>query len=326
MKTPKMRIENNERSIELFFADTDGTLDGKSSVLALGTFDGVHIAHQKLLSEAKTLKEKIGASLVGAWCFEESPAAILKGEDQILITQKEDKISLLLGSGLDFVAMGHFSDFKDLSAEDFISEILQKELGCIATVTGYDHRFGHKGLGTPVMLESFFGKENTATVPEIKLDGETVGSSAIRRHLLAGEIEKANSMLGREFAVKSEITEGKKLGRKLGFPTANQPFPDNTAPLRRGVYATLCSFGDGKEYMGVTNVGTRPSIKEGDDHALNCETYIIDFSGDIYGKEMTLKFCAFLREETRFSSLDELTEAIKKNAEQVLGLFSEKEN
>ena len=295
-------------------------------VLALGTFDGVHIAHRRLLSDAKVLKDKLHADLVGAWCFEESPAAILKGEKQDLITQKAEKISLLLASGLDFVAMGHFTDFKDLSAEDFINEILKKRLGCIGTVTGYDHRFGHKGLGGSEMLAGSFGKDKTVTVPEIRLDGETVGSSTIRRYLIAGEIEKANLMLGREFSIKSKITEGKKLGRKLGFPTANQTFPDNTVPLRRGVYSTLCSFGDGKDYMGVTDVGTRPSIKEGDDHALNCETHIINFSEDIYGKEMTLKFCKFLREETKFSSLGELTDAIKNDIEQTHKLLSAKAN
>ena len=321
-----MRIDTKDRRIELFFAETCEARGQKNCVLALGTFDGVHVAHQRLLSEAIKLKKVIGAALVGAWCFEESPAAVLKGEEQVLITSKADKISLLLAAGLDFVAMGHFSDFKDISAEEFISETLKKELGCIATVTGFDHRFGHKGLGTPKMLEQLFGKDKTVTVPEISVDGETVSSSAIRRYLVSGKTEKANAMLGREFSITSTVTEGKKLGRRLGFPTANQPFPNSTAPLCRGVYATLCSFGDGKEYMGVTNVGTRPSIKEGDDHALNCETYIINFSDDIYGKEMTLKFCAFLREETKFSSLEELAEAIKKNADQTVELLSAKEN
>ncbi len=320
-----MRIDTKERSIELFFADRNGALDTRSTVLALGTFDGVHIAHERLLADARALKERLRADLVGAWCFEECPAAVLLGEKQGLITQKDEKISLLLDSGLDFVAMGHFSDYKDLPAEDFVTEILKGRLGCIGTVTGYDHRFGHKGLGTPRMLESFFGKDNTLTVPEITVNGETVGSSAIRRYLSGGEIEKANSMLGREFSIKSKVTEGKKLGRKLGFPTANQPFPDNTAPFRRGVYATLCSFENSKEYMGVTNVGTRPSIKEGDDHTLNCETYIVNFSEDVYGKEMTLKFCKFLREETKFSSLEELTDAIKKDTEKTIDLFSAKE-
>ena len=317
-----MKIENKEMPIELFFAENTVIDDLKNTVLALGTFDGVHVAHKKLLDSAKDLQKRIGASLVGAWCFEEIPSSFLRGEKQVLITNKRDKVALMLASGLDFVAMGRFADFKDLSADAFISDVLKARLGCVGTVTGYDHRFGCKGLGTSSLLEEKFGKENTVTVPEIKLEGETVGSSAIRKYLLEGNTEKANSMLGRAFFIKSTVTEGKKLGRKLGFPTANQPFPDNTTPLKRGVYATLCSFGDGKEYMGVTNVGIRPSIKEGDDHVLNCETYIINFFDDIYGKEMTLKFCSFLREETKFSTLDELTEAIKKDTEKTLEFFS----
>ena len=317
-----MRIEENKTDIEIFFAATDGSLNDKTTVLALGTFDGVHIAHKRLLSEAKSLKNALNADMVGAWCFEESPAAVLKGEKQDLITHKDEKIALLLQSGLDFVAMGHFKDFKDVSADDFLVNVLKGRLGCIGTVTGYDHRFGHKGLGTPNTLESFFGPDNTVTVPKVCLDGETVGSSAIRNYLSKGDIEKANSMLGREFAIKSHIVEGKKLGRELGFPTANQQFPDNTVPLKRGVYATLCSFDNGCEYMGVTNVGIRPSINEGDDHALNCETYIINFSKDVYGKEMTIKFIKFLRDETKFSSLEELTGAIQRDTEKTLEHFS----
>lgn len=317
-----MKANSAETPIELFFAENTRLTGLENTVLALGTFDGVHVAHQKLLENARELKKKLGASFVGAWCFEENPASCLRGENPMLLTNKQEKISLMLASGLDFVAVGHFTDFKDLSAEKFISSVLKDRLGCIGTVAGYDHRFGHKGLGTPSMLEDVFGKENTVTVPEIRLDGETVGSSAVRKYLLDGEIAEANKMLGRAFSIQSRITEGKKLGRKLGFPTANQPFPENTAPLKRGVYATLCSFGDGKEYMGVTNVGVRPSINEGDDHALNCETYIIDFSRDVYGEDMTLKFCSFLREETRFSSLEELTEAIKKDTEKTVKIFS----
>lgn len=317
-----MIIDNKEMPIELFFAENTCDSDLTNTVLALGTFDGVHIAHRRLLEDAKMLKKKLAASLVGAWCFEENPASYLRGEKQVLITNKQDKVALMLAQGLDFVAMAHFPDFKDLSAEDFINEVLKEKLGCIGAVVGYDHRFGCKGAGTSLMLESSLGKENTVTVSEIKLEEETVGSSTIRKYLLEGKIEKANRMLGRAFSVKSSVTEGKKLGRKLGFPTANQPFPDNTAPLRRGVYATICSFGDGKEYMGVTNVGVRPSIKEGDDHELNCETYIINFSDNVYGKEMTLKFCFFLREETKFSSLEELTDAIKKDTKKTLELFS----
>ena len=316
-----MTINNNEKNVELYFSHPNVSLDGKSSVLALGTFDGVHIAHRHLLTRARELKEGISADLCGAWCFEESPASVLRCEKQVQLTSKEEKIKHLLDCGLDFVAMGRFHDFKDVSAEDFIKSVLQDRLGCIGTVSGYDHRFGHKGLGTPLMLEEVFGKNNTVIVPKIVLNEEIVGSTQIRAHLSSGDVKNANAMLGRCFSITSKVTEGKRLGRRLGFPTANQPYPAGTAPLKHGVYATLCVLDDGKEYFGVTNVGIRPSISEGDDHALNCETHLINFSGDIYGSELTLRFCEFLREETTFSSLESLTDAIKTDTERAIEYF-----
>lgn len=311
-------------SIPITIITRDGrkavTIKG-SSVIALGTFDGVHIAHQALIRSADKLKESLGADLLGVWCFEESPTSILNGEPVPPLTSKEDKLSLLFSLGADFVAMGRFEELRDLSAEGFINTILKDRLGCIGTVCGFNHRFGHKGTGCPEMLEAAFGKNKTITVPEIKLDGETVSTSATREHLLRGEVEKANGMLGRRFALRADVTEGKKLGRRLGFPTANQRFSSGRLLLRRGVYATLCKLEGGESFFGVSNVGIRPSIKSDDDHAVNCETYIIDFSRDLYGETVTVEFCTFLREEKSFSSIDELVKAIENDKKRALEYF-----
>ena len=324
MRINKISITPEGLPIELFFKDSSAPSQLNRTVLALGTFDGVHTAHRALITGARELAGRLSASHTGVWCFEESPAQVLSGDDEALLTTKEEKVSLLLDGGIDFVAMGSFSDFKNLSAEDFIDNVLKKGLGCIGTVSGYDHRFGHKGLGNSETLSNAFGSENTVSVNEIRLGNEKIGSSSIRNHLLLGELELANAMLERKFSVTSRVTEGKRLGRKLGFPTANQPYPIKKAPLKRGVYATLCKIEGGQTYIGVTNVGTRPSISAGDDHILNCETYIVDFSGDVYGKEMKLEFHKFIREEKKFPSLEELTAAISADTEKTVAYFAEK--
>ncbi len=296
------------------------SLPPKSSVIALGTFDGVHIAHRALIGEALMLKERIGAEMLGVFCFEESPAAIIRGERAITLTDCEEKRRLLFDCGADIVIMARFEDYRDMSAEDFISDVLISGLGALGTVCGYDHRFGKRGLGDHKMLEDTFGQSNSLTLPKMTLDGETVSSSAIREHLRLGEVENAARMLGRRISFSAAVGQGKRLGRRIGFPTANQPLPYGLSQLARGVYATLCHI-EGKSYIGVSNVGVRPSIESGDDHSLNCETYLIGFDGDIYGKEMTVELCSFLRGELKFPSLDELTNAISADIERALEYF-----
>ncbi len=318
-----MRTDTSAPRLSLTFRDgIEPTLDQKRTVIALGTFDGVHIAHKELLRAATGLKTRTDADLVGVWCFEESPAATIQELPAISLTSRKERIDLLTGAGADFIVMGRFEELRNTKASDFIKDILITRLGCVGSVCGYNHRFGYMGLGDSALLEKAFGCENTVTVPEITLEGETISSSAIREHLMRGEIETANRMLGRAFSLTATVSTGKRLGRTIGFPTANQRFPSGLAPLKKGVYATRCSFGDGENYMGVSNVGIRPSIETGDDHRLNCETYIIDFSGEIYGKEMKVEFCSFLREEKKFSSLDELSRAIELDRERTIKFFA----
>ncbi len=291
------------------------------AVIALGTFDGVHIAHRALLDSARELKQRLSADLVGVWCFDEIPAAIIHGLPKTALTSVDERVRRLIESGADFVAVGRFDELRNTEACDFVKDILIGKLGCVATVCGYNHRFGRMGLGDPDLLEGIFGKENTVTVSKIEISGQAVSSSAIREHLKFGNPEAANKMLGRRISLSSVVTEGKKLGRRLGFPTANQAFPDGFVPLKRGVYATLCSFDGGEQYMGVTNVGVRPSIDQNDDHRLNCETYIIDFSDELYGRMLTVEFCAYLREEKKFSSVEELSAAIEADRDSAIKYF-----
>lgn len=288
------------------------SINGKSTVVALGTFDGVHIAHKQLLDRTVALKRELDADLCGAFCFAESPVSVLRGIPVPQISTPEEKLELMFSSGLDFVAICDFSAVRDMSADDFVRCIIKSELGGIGAVCGFDHRFGRGGAGNAQLLGNILGEKHVIMLPEIKMDGVTVSSSAIRGYLADGNIEMANKMLGRRFCLCSEVTRGKRLGRTIGCPTTNQRFPQGSVSLKRGIYATLCTTEDGQTYIGASNVGIRPSIDGAiDDHSLNCETLIANFSRDVYGQKLRIEFCAFLRDEQKFNSLDELRAAIQ---------------
>ena len=296
-----------------------------SSVISLGTFDGVHVAHRALLDESVKLKNHLGAALVGAWCFSSPPASYLGASKVFELTQIEQKVSLLLSCGLDFVAVGDFNDYRSIEAEAFVRETLISSLSCVGVVCGYDHRFGYKGAGNEELLRSIFEKDAVISVPKIDIDGITVSSSEIRSRLFLGDVEGACMMLGRPYSITSSVESGKKLGRRIGFPTANQFFPDGAALLNTGIYAVRCITEKGESYMGTANVGIRPSIDDSiDNHKLNCETYIHGYTGELYGQSMTVEFLKRLRDEMRFPNLDALKAAIANDVEETVRYFSEK--
>ena len=303
------------------------TRDGKDlpavgkNVLALGTFDGVHTAHARLLSSAVELRDRLGCDRVGAWCFSYPPMSALKNEDVPQLTSTKEKVELLLDSGMDFVAVADFNAFKDYTAEDFVNYVLLDQLKCHGAVCGFNHRFGKFGKGNASLLADLLGSDKVLTVDEIQYMGETVSSTAIREHIALGDIETANAMLGRPFSLRAEVIEGKHLGRKLRFPTANMRFPEGTVIPKHGIYATACIV-DGKRYVGVSNVGIRPSVTDGsDDHKVNCETYIVDFSEIIYGKTVTVEFHEYLRNERKFDSLDALKAQIEIDKDAAIKYF-----
>ena len=313
-------------NFEIIWADGKSrSLKNCRSVIALGTFDGVHIAHKCLLDSAIALKKATKSEYAGAWCFSQSPASVLKGDPILSLTAVSEKIRIMNDYGLDFVAVGDFRDYRSLSAEDFIDIILKDELSCVATICGFNHRFGHRGAGDSSLLKSKFGEDNVVTVNEIKMFEETVSSTAIRSKITSGEIEKANAMLGRRFSIEGVVVEGKKLGREMQFPTANLYFSEGVIIPRHGIYATVCTLENGEKHIGVSNVGIRPTISDDkDSHVANCETHICDFSGDLYGQKLKIEFCAYLREEMRFGSIDELTSAIENDRNKAMALFNSK--
>ena len=280
------------------------------SVVALGCFDGVHIGHSQIILSAVELAREASLTSV-AWSFQAPPKSILSGQVAVsLLTTVNEKKSLMRALGVDvFICSPFNKKIASLSPREFFEDILIDRLHAKHIFCGFNYRFGNKGSGDTVLLQSLcdeFGIELTI-VEEIKLSGRTVSSSAIRAYLQGGELDEAEKMLGRPFALKGRVKDGQHLGRELGFPTVNQDVPSDKISVRSGVYLTRVKFGKNTKY-GVTNIGMRPTVNG---TAPVCETHILDFSGDLYGRMITVEFVKFLRPERKFDSLEDLTRQVK---------------
>lgn len=293
--------------------------EGARLSCALGNFDGVHIGHRELLLEAA--KKSHTDDISAAWTFRVHPLLCRHTPSVKILTSAEQKLALFAQAGLDYAILEDFEAVCDLSPEEFAKELLIKKLGVCRVVCGFNFSFGKKAAGNADMLKAFFEEEGktASIIPPCTLDGETVSSSLIRKKIEEGDIEGANTLLGHPFSIYLPVTEGKRLGRTLGIPTINQVFPENYAIPRFGVYACRCHI-DGKIYCGIANVGIRPTIIE-DEKQINCETHILDYSGDLYGKKVRVDFCKFIREEKKFASVDALANEIRRNTREIRTYF-----
>lgn len=281
----------------------------KKTVCALGFFDGVHGAHSEILSACVRYAGEHGLKSA-ALTFEKSPAEYFGKKIQYL-TQLSHKKELMHSLGIDeVVVLPCNEETLSLSPEEFVDKILIRELNTQALFCGFNYTFGKNAQGNTLVLTELCQKRkiDVIVMPCMTDSGVTVSSSEIRIALSKGEIELANRLLTRPYEVRGSVCEGKRLGRSLGFPTANI-YPSNMPNLPYGVYATKTVI-DGCEYISVTNVGTNPTVGDGN---LRIETYICDFEGDIYQKPIRVKFFKFLRGEKKFSSLDLLKEQINKD-------------
>jgi riboflavin kinase/FMN adenylyltransferase len=230
------------------------------------------------------------------------------------ILSPEDKRRFSRELGIDQVILEDFERVRDYSPEEFCRKILLETLSAKHVFCGFNFRFGKNGAGDAIFLKEYLEPLGVKvyTQPPVMMDGEPVSSTRIREHLAAGRIEEANRLLGRPYSIRFPVLHGKHLGTRIGFPTVNQAFPEEYVVPKKGVYAVRLFF-DGAYYQGVCNVGCRPTVdREG---CILAETHLFDFSGDLYGKTVSVEFFAFLREETRFSSLEKLTEQISKDRE-----------
>ncbi len=272
---------------------------------AIGNFDGVHAGHQKLLSLAAEKKGNITKSAVFTFSV---PTSRLKNGISLL-TSPEERYPIFRSLGIDLLILADFEDIASLSPERFAEEILFDRCQVRRVLCGFNFRYGKSAAGNAQSLKNTFSDLGGAVdiVPPFRLDGHTVSSSEIREALSVGNANRARRMLTRPYSLTAEVVHGKKLGRTLGFPTANQRFPSDRLVPKFGVYAVRVRT-DGKTFFGVANVGVRPTVEN--TVSANCEVYILDFEGDLYGKTVTTEFCEFLRPERHFSDIAALSGAV----------------
>ena len=286
----------------------------KKTIYALGFFDGVHIGHAALLAACRELANTHHCH-AGVVTFDSHPDTLVQGNTPRLINSARDREWLMKEyHSMDTVVTLPFDNrMKTMDWVDFL-HLLETEYGAAGFVCGEDFRFGHKGQGNASVLTEYCQQQDLpcAVVPEQLLDGIRVSSTYIRQQLETGDMGTAVRFLGHPHVLTGTVVHGQALGRRLGFPTANLRLPEGLAIPKFGVYACRVRI-DGESYPAVTNIGTRPTVAG---QNITVEPWILDYSGDLYDREITLEFFFFLRPETKFPSLEELQAEIRRNAQQ----------
>ena len=287
-------------------------------IYALGFFDGVHLGHQALLTACKHLAQEKDC-LPGVVTFGSHPDALVQNSAPPLINTVEERQRLFLGHRISHILVLPFDEaLMRLSWQSFLEQLMAQ--GAAGFVCGEDFRFGHKGQGNAQLLADFCRQRNMpyAIVSAQLLDGIRISSTYIRQLIAAGQMEEAAKFLGHPHILSGVVVSGRKLGRTIGIPTANLQVPAGVILPPRGVYACKV-IAEGKEYAAVTNVGSRPTVGG---HHVTVEPWILDFEGDLYGKQISVAFYKFLRPEKKFDSLEQLQVEIQKNAEETRKFFA----
>jgi riboflavin kinase/FMN adenylyltransferase len=282
----------------------------EDTAITLGTFDGLHIGHVKIIKQlVKDAKERNLKSVV--YTFKNHPLSLNHSiETPSTIFKLDYKKEILEKLGVDILVFLTFDDDqKNIEPNHFIEEILVKKLRMKHLVVGYDYHFGKKAKGNTELLIKSSRKYHYSydIVDPIKKDYVRVSSTLIRKLLANGKIKDANYYLGRPYSLEGKVIDGEKIGRKIGYPTANLELDNNFAILKPGVYITKTLL-DEEFYYSVTNVGFNPTLKQSD---FSVETYILDFDQSIYGKHIRVDFYKKIRDELKFKDVEELKEYIR---------------
>jgi riboflavin kinase / FMN adenylyltransferase len=291
------------------FRHTNASDDARGAVVAAGNFDGVHLGHQAVLGEAKALARRLDAPFA-VLTFEPHPRVVFQpGLPPFRLTPFRAKSRELETLGVDLLFTLHFDlAFAQKTAEEFVAEVLVAGLGIKAVVVGYDFVFGNKRRGTAELLKtegSKHGFDVKVVAPVSAAGGVVYSSTQIREHLVAGRPREAAALLGRPWEIDGRVDVGDKLGRTIGFPTANIDLADYLRPAP-GVYAVRAGIEEGGKtewHDGAANLGWRPTVGGKD---LRLEAHLFDFRGDLYGKHLRVAFIERLRPEQRFAGLDAL--------------------
>lgn len=292
-----LKIENNEKY-----------------AVCLGIFDGIHLGHRALIEKTVSIaKEKN---------IKSSMLTFYKKAAGSKIQSLETQINIVRELGIDtFFILDFNEELKNKSPEEFIDEYLVSYIKAKEVICGFNYRFGKDRKGSSDTLKAFENKGyNLTVVPEVKIGEETVSSTLIKKYLSEGNVKKANLFLSGCYMVEGCVREGKKIGRTINFPTVNICAPYECCNLKAGVYAVDIEI-DGNKYHGISNIGKAPTVRNSDEIVI--ETYIIDFSSDVYNKNVKVYFKDFIREEKKFQSLEELKETISLNLETAKKILKE---
>ncbi|MBU5435220.1 riboflavin biosynthesis protein RibF [Pseudoflavonifractor sp. MSJ-37] len=292
-------------------------------VIALGFFDGVHRGHGALLRRVGEKARELGA-VPSAVTYDTHPSDLILHTPTPLLSSPFDRADLMRRYyGIRDVIIAHFDDrMMHMPWQEFLTDYLIGELGAVYLVAGHDFHFGYRGEGDPQKLQTACAQLGLGCdiIPKVEQDGITISSTYIRTLVAQGEMERANEFLGHPHTLSNTVAHGKHLGTTLGFPTVNLQIPSGVLIPAHGVYACKVCFSDGTERMAVTNVGTRPTVDDGD--RVNVEGFILDFHGDLYGQTVRMEFYKRLRGEQRFPSLEALRDEVLRNADQTRAWFA----
>lgn len=291
------------------------------TILTSGTFDGVHLGHQKIIQHVIDLKKCTPKAQTVVLTYHPHPRLVLfpDQKDLKLLTTLEEKIILLEDLGIDHLCVIPFTKkFAETSSENFIKKIIQQKLQTRQFVIGYDHRFGKNREGGFEYLkenEDRFGFK-VEEISRQDIEENAISSTRIRKALFEGDVETANELLGYEFSITGKVVKGKQIGRTIGYPTANLKLEDKHKLIpKQGIYAVRV-YHKYEYYGGMLSIGVRPTI--GKNLKQTIEVNIFDFDKDIYDKNITLQFVKFLREEEKYNSLDELKIQLARDKEESL--------
>lgn len=285
----------------------------EKAYVAVGNFDGVHIGHKKLIENAvKRAKEHGGVSVV--FSFLNHPKEITNNKEvPLLINTVEEKIYLLEKMGVDYLVLQPFTkEFCKLSGEEFVEKILKNSLNSKKVYVGFNFGFGEKRAHGVASLKSMCKKHNIQVkeIGAVKVDDKIISSTLIRKLIMSGELSQVNHYLGEPYLIVGKVVHGKKIGREMGFPTANLNMAEKVQ-FPYGVYGATVKIEDsGEELDAILNIGKNPTLKPG---TKSIEVHILDFNEDIYGKILYLRVIKNIRTEVKFASMEELKERIKKD-------------
>lgn len=297
----------------------------KNPVLTIGTFDGVHIGHQKIIEKIKAEAEKMNGETV-LFTFFPHPRLVINPNDNSLrmIQTIEEKKEVLAKLGLDHLIIFPFTkEFSQVTAQEFIKNFLVDKLKLKVIVVGYDHRFG-KGREGNIELLKRYSKEYDYKVIEIpaqEIEEVNVSSTRIRKAILSGDIETANAFLSAPFKLTGHVIKGKQLGRTIGYPTANIEILDALKVIPAiGIYVVKVFLKNGNRYRGMMSIGKNPTVTACS--SIKMEVNLFDFEGDLYDQQITVQFLKYLRNEVKFESVEQLKKQLDEDKKAALDFFA----